>query len=130
VHEAATTVVASRYGSGASLARGAPFSFLGFRMGRYLAIAALLLFLVAVGVMALFVVQNGARTTQLSLDLGFAAWQLKEPVAVPALFGAAFGSGLLLGVVPMWIRGLARGRKLKQLERQAALSAGQSERPW
>ncbi|MBN2800565.1 MAG: hypothetical protein JXX28_15595 [Deltaproteobacteria bacterium] len=46
----------------------------------------------------LFSLQNGARTVELSLDLGFAAWRLKDPVSVPTLVGAAFGSGLLAAV--------------------------------
>lgn len=102
----------------------------GVPMGRYLAVIAFVLVLAFLGVVALFVVQNGARTTQLSLDLGFAAWQLKDPVAIPALVGITFGSGFFLGVVPMWLRGLSQGRKVKQLERQAALSTDRSERPW
>ncbi len=99
-------------------------------MGRYLAIAALIIVLLLAGVLGLFVVQNGSRTTQLSLDLGLAAWQLKQPMSIPALLGIAFGSGFLLGAVPMWIRGMGNGRKARQLERQLALSADRTERPW
>ena len=99
-------------------------------MGRYLAIAALIVFLLAAGVVGLFVVQNSARTTQLSLDLGVAAWQLKRPMSVPTLLGIAFGAGFVFGAVPMGIRSMASGRKAKRLERQLATSADRTERPW
>ena len=102
----------------------------GVLMGRYLTIAALVFSALTIGVIVLFVVQNGARTTQLSLDLGFAAWQLQQPMQVPALIGIAFGSGLVLGALPLWLRGIAQRRRVRELERQVALSTDGSERPW
>jgi hypothetical protein len=69
----------------------------------------------------LFIVQNSARTTQLSLDLGFAAWQLQRPIAIPALLGISFGSGFALGALLFLGRSSAASRKLKTLERRAAL---------
>jgi len=101
-------------------------------MGRYGWAALLLVLAVVVLVVGMFWVQNSARTTQLSLDLGFAAWQLKQPVPVPALVAASAGVGFLLGFLPMWVRSLARGRRLRRLESQVAVQqrdAG-SDKPW
>lgn len=81
----------------------------------------------------LFVVQNSLRTTQLSLNLGFAAWELSQPLPVVALVGGAFGAGLLLGLLlllPGWAR---RGRKLRQLEQEIALGGatrGEKRAEW
>ncbi len=99
-------------------------------MGRNGWIVVLLLLAVLCAFVGLFYVQNSARTTQLSLDLGFAAWQLKQPVAVPLLLLAAAGGGFLFGFLPLWVRGFARGRRIKQLERQLALQDGRSDKPW
>ena len=99
-------------------------------MGRYAWLTLLVVVLVLGGVVALFVIQNGARTTQLSLDLGVAAWQLDKPVSVPALMAATASGGFLLGAVPLWLRGMSRGRRLKQLERQQAVATDRTERPW
>lgn len=81
------------------------------------------LFAAAAFVAYLFVVQNGSRETQLSLDLGFAAFQLAQPVSVPMLAASALGLGWLLGAATFLPGRLAAGRKAKKLERQAALSA-------
>ena len=81
-----------------------------------------LLILVAVGVLlALFTAQNAARATQLSLNLGFAAWQLREPVPVVALIAGALGVGFLGGVVVMLGRSFRQGRRIRELEQQIAL---------
>jgi uncharacterized integral membrane protein len=94
-------------------------------------IAVLLLLAVVVSLAGLFYVQNSARTTQLSFDLGFAAWQLTSAKPVPALLLGAAGGGFLLGFLPMWLRGFARARKIKQLERQLALQDGRGgDKPW
>lgn len=69
----------------------------------------------------LFIVQNSQRTTGLSLDLYFAAWQLQRPIAVPALLGITFGSGFALGAILFLARASALSRKVRDLERRAAL---------
>ena len=99
-------------------------------MGRYGWGLTLLLILSLGGVAGLFIVQNSTRTTQLSLDLGMAAWQLEQPVSVPLLMGACLVAGLLLGAVPVSLRSYSRGRRVKQLERELALQDTRSERPW
>ena len=47
----------------------------------------------------LFVLQNSARATQLSIDLWFVAFQLSEPVSIPLLMGLSALVGFLLGVL-------------------------------
>jgi hypothetical protein len=64
----------------------------------------ILFWLVILGVPALFVLQNHLRTTELSLDLGFVAWKLSEPVSVPFLL---LGT-LLLGLLAGWLFGTFR----------------------
>lgn len=66
---------------------------------------ALLLLVLFLG--ALFVVQNATLTSPLGLNLGFAAWELREPAPVPALMVGSMVVGLALGAA--W--GLTRGRK-------------------
>jgi len=100
-------------------------------MGRYGWVALLLLLALVVGVVGLFYVQNSARTTQLSLDLGFAAWRLQQPVTVPALVGGSAAVGFLLGFLPVWMQSLARGRRIKRLESQVALQQDSgAAKPW
>jgi uncharacterized integral membrane protein len=99
-------------------------------MGRYAWLTLFIVLLLVGGVITLFFIQNGARTTQLSLDLGFAAWQLQAPMSIPALLGATALGSFLLGALPMWIRGMAAKRRVRVLERQAALSSDRTERPW
>jgi uncharacterized integral membrane protein len=62
----------------------------------------------------LFTVQNSSRTSDLSLDLWFAAWHLQAPAPLPVLLWVAFAVGLLVGVV-----GMAFGRR-----------SGRSESPY
>jgi len=90
-------------------------------MGRSTFVAVLVVVILALG--ALFVVQNSARTTQLSFDLGAAAWQLERPVSIPALIGICFGAGLLLGGSWGGIRVLRLSSRVRQLEQQATLSS-------
>lgn len=90
-------------------------------MGRAASITGLVLLLLAVGVAALFVLQNSGRTTQLSLDLYLGAWQLARPVSVMALVGVSAGVGFGLGLVAM-LPALGRlRRRIRALETQAAL---------
>lgn len=48
---------------------------------------------------ALFAFQNSGRMTGLSLNGGLFAFELAEPVAVPALMAITFAVGLLAGVI-------------------------------
>lgn len=57
----------------------------------------LVLTLLVVFFAALFTVQNSERMMDLSLDLYFTAFHLKQQVAVPYLLWGTLGSGLLLG---------------------------------
>lgn len=65
---------------------------------RYVFWTVVVLLCIGAFVAALFVVQNSARTTQLSLNLGFAAWELAKPVNLPALMGICLGTGWLAGL--------------------------------
>ncbi|MBW1880129.1 MAG: LapA family protein [Deltaproteobacteria bacterium] len=94
---------------------------------RWRLIIVLVLALIVLGLVSLFAVQNGARTTQLSLDLGFAAWQLGEPISITVLLGIALGIGLLVGVVLFVPRMLRLGRQVRSLERQASLGGDVSD---
>ncbi len=79
---------------------------------------------------ALFVVQNLPRTTQLSLDLYVAAWQLSEPISVPLLAGAAFGVGFLVAALLLLGRLVSLTRKVKTLQRKVGLSSSEAADPW
>lgn len=93
-------------------------------------IAVLVVLLAVLGIVVyLFAVQNGLRTVMLSLDLGFAAWQLAKPVTAPALMSICFALGFLVGGVILLPRTLSLRRRVKQLEGQVALSGGDDE-PW
>ena len=87
------------------------------RAGR---IIALILVLAAVGVGALFTVQNGGRTTDLSLDLWLVAYHLEEPQPIPHLLWAAFGGGLLIGGVWGLLGRMGAGRRMRDLEDQVS----------
>jgi len=82
-----------------------------------------LLGILVVAAAVLFSVQNSTRTTQLSFDLGVAAWQLQQPVSVPALIGACFGAGVLVGVIAMGFRVAHLTSKVRQLEQQVAVGS-------
>ena len=71
---------------------------------------------------ALFAVQNSARTTQLSFDIGVAAWQLQEPVPIPALIGVCVGVGFLIGAVPLGLRSLRLSSRVRELEANVAVN--------
>ena len=59
----------------------------------------------------LFWVQNQARTTQLSLDIGVTAFQLQQPVQVPALMLICTALGLCLGMLlPVILRSIFSSR--------------------
>ena len=61
----------------------------------------LLLSLLALGVGALFWLQNSLRLVDLSLDLYFVAFKLQEPAPLPSVLLFAFGLGLLVGMLFM-----------------------------
>ena len=65
--------------------------------------------LVAAVPAALFTIQNSGWEAQLSLDLFFGAWKLKEAMPVPHLMWMAFGTGLLAGMVTIPMVKLAFG---------------------
>jgi uncharacterized membrane protein YciS (DUF1049 family) len=76
-----------------------------------------------------FSVQNSARTTQLSFDVGVAAWELEQPLSIPLLIGVCFGSGLALGVATMGVRAARLAMRVRQLEQQVALQGFSSAAP-
>ena len=81
---------------------------------RVVAIVLAVFAVVTVG--TLFVVQNSSRETQLSLDLGFRAWQLGTPVSVPVLIATCFGAGGVVAGLPLLLRSLRLQSKLRRLE--------------
>ena len=85
-------------------------------------IALLIFGVLSIGSAALFVVQNLSRTTQLSFDLQFLAWQLNEPVAIPVLMGVCVGSGLLFGLLYLGPKVMSLSNQVRRLERQISLS--------
>lgn len=89
---------------------------------RFASLLALLLLAILAGVAGYaFVVQNANRTVMLSLNLYFFAWRLAEPVPVTALIGGAFGLGLAGPTVLLGVRNVMLNRRLRRLERDAAL---------
>ena len=80
------------------------------------------LLLVFVVALSAFTVQNMGRTTDLSLDLYWAAWKLSQPVAVPVLLWSSFGAGLLLAGGWGWIRAVSLERKVRRLEHELAFN--------
>jgi hypothetical protein len=83
---------------------------------------AVLALLGAAGGIGLFWVQNSTRTTQLSFDVGFAAWQLKEPVPVPVLILASVLVGLVGGSVPLLLRSWRLSGRVSELEQRLAVA--------
>lgn len=78
--------------------------------------------LLAIAAGALAVVQNSARTTDLTFDLSFAAWQLQQPVPVVYLVGGALVIGFLLGLLLVLPRSMRLSAKVRDLERRSVLS--------
>ena len=74
------------------------------------------------GSAALFIVQNLSRTTQLSFDLQFLAWQLDEPVSIPILMAICSAAGLVLGLAYLGPKLISLSNQVRRLERQIALS--------
>lgn len=82
-------------------------------------------------VAALFYVQNSLRVTDLTLNLGFWAGRLKEPVSVPLALYLCFGGGAAVGALLAGL-GWARDRaKIEDLERKLARASLQhGGEPW
>jgi uncharacterized integral membrane protein len=99
---------------------------------RVVAIVLAVFAVVAVG--TLFVVQNISRETQLSLDLGFRAWQLRTPVSIPVLIATCFGTGVVVAGLPLLLRSMRLQSKLRRLELTkpppSGVDAGQSRDVW
>lgn len=75
----------------------------------------------------MFTMQNLSRTTSLSFDAYFAAWELARPVPVPVLIWVSFGCGLCLATVVGWARARGMARTVARLQQEALLrSAGRS----
>lgn len=89
---------------------------------RYLVSLAGVLAFTGLGAGWLFWIQNSSRTTQLSLDLWFAAWQLSEPVSIPVLVAGSFAAGLALGVLLLGLPSWRNGRRARRLEAELALA--------
>ena len=78
-------------------------------------VAIVLAVIVAFVLCTLFVVQNLAREVQLSLDLGFRAWQLERPVSVPVLIAICIGIGMVFAGVPLGLRTLRLQSRLRKM---------------
>jgi hypothetical protein len=97
----------------------------GDRVNRTTALLTLVVIALVGGVGGLFWVQNQLRTTQLSLNLGFAAWELAQPVQVPALVAIAAGVGFAVGAVVFGGWAASASRRAARAESQLAVqSAG------
>ncbi len=95
----------------------------------------LVVVLLVVGLATLFTVQNLGRTTDLSLDLWVWAAHLRQPVPVPYLLLACFGSGLLLGGAWGLVAKMSSASRIADLEQDVArASLGRastaSDDPW
>ena len=89
-------------------------------------VAAFAVVITAIG-LALFWVQNSARVTQLSFDVGFAAWQLQNPVPLPTLLAVCFGGGFLCGALTTTL--LSRRRRVTEAPPDSS-SPGTSPGAW
>jgi hypothetical protein len=79
-----------------------------------------LLFLLVFGGLALFGVQNWNRLTDLSFDIGLAAWHLAAPLPVPELLLFSFALGFVFALV---VRGLwSRGKKSAETGQEVGAS--------
>jgi len=76
-----------------------------------------------VGLAALFLWQNHARTVDLSFDLWVGAWHLASEVSVSALIAICTIGGFVIGAGLMGMRSLSAGRRITQLERELAMSS-------
>jgi hypothetical protein len=85
---------------------------------------------VVAGVMYLGWVQNSARMTQLSLNLGpVGAWQLAKPVGIPVLIASSFGGGVVAGAIFFLGNMMRLSRQVRRLEQQLAVSGSEGSSP-
>lgn len=95
-----------------------------------LAIITVVLGLLSAGFIGLFAFQNHTRTTQLSMDFGFYAVQLEQPLQIPALMGLCVVVGALVPTVWFGSRWWSARAKVRRLEQELALSGGGSQDGW
>ncbi len=89
---------------------------------RAVAVVVALLFVAAIGyVLYRNLALNMGYTTQLTLDVGFAAWKFEQPQPVLYLLLSAFSAGFLAAMTWFGLRSAALSRRVRQLEREAAL---------
>jgi hypothetical protein len=108
------------------LATGPPSGLLlPFREETLTPLRIALLVIVGMGLSALtlFVVQNSARTVELTFDLYFGAWSLQQPANLMGLLGIVLATGLILGLI---VGGLFR----RGSSAQPALGASRSADEW
>lgn len=85
---------------------------------------------VVAGVVYLGWVQNSARMTQLSLNLGpVGAWQLAKPVGIPLLIAGCFGGGFVASTIFFLGRTMRLSRQVRRLEQQNAVSGSEGSNP-
>lgn len=82
----------------------------------------LALVVVAFSPAVLFVVQNRTRTSGLSLNLGFAAFELAQPLPVPVLMLISLGMGLMVGAAWSALRSFGGRRRVSRYEREPVTS--------
>ena len=98
-------------------------------MKRFFRVLMVLGALLLVGAGILFWFQNAARTTQLSLNLGFAAWEMAQPVQVPALVATSAGAGFLAGSLVFGWLALSATRRARRAERLTAFDGAERRGP-
>lgn len=81
--------------------------------------------IVGVGLLVLlsyaFYAQNSLRVAELSLDLGFVAWRLSEPIPVPLLMLLCFLAGALPVMLWTWWRTSVLRAEVRKLRQQQAV---------
>lgn len=81
----------------------------------------LTMFVIIIGlpgaIVSIWTVQNLHQTARLGLDLAaLGAWEMATPMSVPALMGASFGTGVLVGMVLVGLWTLVRRVKRRRAE--------------
>lgn len=87
--------------------------------------------LVLMGLLAYaFYAQNSLRVTQLSLDVGIAAWRLQQPMPVPLLMGLCFAGGVLPVSLWAWWRTAVLRAELRKLRQEVAMGSDSRKDGW
>lgn len=86
-------------------------------------VALILLAAIVVTPVVMFVVQNMERSSELSLNLGVAAYELAQPTPVPLLMLASLGLGLLIGGGWGVAKVASQSRELRRLKREASYAS-------